>query len=93
MIALVMVLAHVWFAIAMTRQHLTADFDIGTSHIALGIYYTIVVWWRWSLPIGAFAAILWLAGQQPPRRGLERALAAVLVVTALATGFVAYLGA
>jgi hypothetical protein len=91
LLASLMVVAHVWFAIAIVRQHFETDFDI-EGHVALGLWFNLVVWrgWRWGVPIAGAAAILWLADQQPPRRGLERGLAALLVITALATGFVAY---
>ena len=92
-LASLMVVAHVWFAIVIVRQHCEADFDL-EGHVALGVWFNLVAWrgWRWGVPIAGAAAILWLADQQPRRRGLERALAAVLVVTALATGFAAYFG-
>ncbi len=93
-IAALLVLAHTWFAITLAHDGVYADFDFSPHHVVLSLWFQLVAWrgFHWGVPIAGLAAILWLADQRPPRRGLERGLAAVLAITAVATAFVTYFG-
>lgn len=93
-LASLMVLAQTWFAIALGHDGVYADFDISGGHVVLALWFQLVAWrgFHWGVPIAGLAAILWLADQRPPRRGLERGLAALLVITAVVTAFPLYFG-